>query len=61
MPPKLEAIETDFYKSMTDIDGMDQDGLREEIERLKPLAELGRMAAMVAHEVRNPGRYQRQC
>lgn len=28
--------------------------LREELERLRPLAELGRMAATVAHEVRNP-------
>ena len=49
-----QTIGTNFYKSMTDLDGMDSDGLREEIERLKPLAELGRMAATVAHEVRNP-------
>ena len=33
---------------------MDQTALLAEIERLKPLAELGRMAATVAHEVRNP-------
>lgn len=30
------------------------DHLREELERLRPLAELGRLAATVAHEVRNP-------
>lgn len=33
---------------------MDQTSLIAEIERLRPLAELGRMAATVAHEVRNP-------
>lgn len=30
------------------------DQLHEELERLRPLAELGRLAATVAHEVRNP-------
>ncbi len=32
----------------------DRDQLIEEIRRLRPLADLGRMAATVAHEVRNP-------
>jgi signal transduction histidine kinase len=35
-------------------DPADIESLREEIRRLRPLAELGRMAATVAHEVRNP-------
>ena len=38
----------------TDPKAMDQSALIAEIERLRPLAELGRMAATVAHEVRNP-------
>lgn len=33
---------------------MSADALRDELERLRPMAELGRMAATVAHEVRNP-------
>lgn len=33
---------------------LDPDALVEELRRLRPLAELGRMAATVAHEVRNP-------
>ena len=33
---------------------MSQDQLKEELARLRPLAELGRLAATVAHEVRNP-------
>jgi len=33
---------------------LDPQSLREELARLRPLAELGRMAATVAHEVRNP-------
>jgi signal transduction histidine kinase len=32
----------------------DHDTLAAELERLRPLAEMGRMAATVAHEIRNP-------
>jgi len=32
----------------------ERSALRDEVKRLKPLAELGRMAATIAHEVRNP-------
>jgi signal transduction histidine kinase len=32
----------------------DHDALTAEVERLRPLAEMGRMAATVAHEIRNP-------
>ena len=32
----------------------DPAALAEELERLRPLAEMGRLAATVAHEVRNP-------
>ncbi len=35
-------------------DAMTTDQLLAEIERLRPLAEMGRMAATVAHEIRNP-------
>lgn len=52
--PQLESHATNFYKADTDIDGLDQQGLRSMVEQLMPLAELGRMAATVAHEVRNP-------
>lgn len=45
---------TNFYKSRTDTTALDVDALRAELGRLQPLAELGRMAATVAHEVRNP-------
>lgn len=31
-----------------------EDQLHQELERLRPLAEMGRMAATVAHEIRNP-------
>ncbi len=31
-----------------------EEQLRQELERLRPLAEMGRMAATVAHEIRNP-------
>lgn len=54
MPPQLEPKATNFFKSRTDLQGLDADELRREVERLIPLAELGRMAATVAHEVRNP-------
>ncbi|TVR11256.1 MAG: hypothetical protein EA401_11195 [Planctomycetota bacterium] len=37
-----------------DLHELSADHLREELERLRPLAELGRLAATVAHEVRNP-------
>ena len=33
---------------------LDAATLSAELERLKPLAEMGRMAATVAHEIRNP-------
>jgi signal transduction histidine kinase len=48
--PKVAA------RSETAGDGlaMDEAQLREELARLRPLAELGRLAATVAHEVRNP-------
>lgn len=36
------------------IRAMSSDQLKEELARLRPLAELGRLAATVAHEVRNP-------
>ena len=52
--PQLEPKGTNFFKSKTDIESLDPDELRREVERLMPLAELGRMAATVAHEVRNP-------
>ena len=35
-------------------DTMNADQLLAEVERLRPLAEMGRMAATVAHEIRNP-------
>ena len=35
-------------------DSMNAEQLLAEIERLRPLAEMGRMAATVAHEIRNP-------
>ena len=37
-----------------ELQGFSKDALIAEIERLRPLAELGRMSATVAHEVRNP-------
>lgn len=47
-------IQTNFYKSRQQADPNDLEALRKEVERLQGLAELGRMAATVAHEVRNP-------
>ena len=35
-------------------DSMNAEQLLAEVERLRPLAEMGRMAATVAHEIRNP-------
>lgn len=55
MPRTASRVRTDFFRKRDQgplPDGTD--GLRKEIERLRPLAELGRMAATVAHEVRNP-------
>ena len=40
---------TDFYQGGSALEG---ESLRDEVERLRPLAELGRMTATVAHEVR---------
>lgn len=54
MPVRAQAPTTDFYKDKTSVDLGDTRALVREIERLRPLAELGRMAATVAHEVRNP-------
>jgi signal transduction histidine kinase len=45
--------EVDAKRRATVLD-MDPRALAEELKRLRPLAELGRMAATVAHEVRNP-------
>lgn len=45
---------TDFYHSHAEIDLGDPVALMAELQRLRPLAELGNMAATVAHEVRNP-------
>lgn len=39
---------------MADTLNLDPAALRAELERLRPLAEMGRMAATVAHEIRNP-------
>lgn len=53
----FENHATDFYKAPADARPdaeRDPAALRLELEQLRPLAELGRMAATVAHEVRNP-------
>lgn len=46
-------VETSTLRKSTTTE-MSTEALRDELERLRPLAELGRMAATVAHEVRNP-------
>ncbi len=51
---RSRAPTTDFYKDKSRVDVRDATALVRELERLRPLAELGRMAATVAHEVRNP-------
>ena len=43
---------TDFYRGRGN--ALEGESLRDEVERLRPLAELGRMTTTVAHEVRNP-------
>ena len=43
-----------MQKPLSDLQSLDKDALIAEVERLRPLAELGRMSATVAHEVRNP-------
>ncbi len=49
-----EPNSTNFYRSQAEIDVGDPIALMAELQRLRPLAELGNMAATVAHEVRNP-------
>ena len=51
----MEPHPTDFYRRDSEsTKSTSTEALQAEIERLKPLAQLGRMAATVAHEVRNP-------
>lgn len=55
MAATAHRVQTDFYRKR-DAEPLPEAAaeLRAEIERLRPLAELGRMSATVAHEVRNP-------
>jgi signal transduction histidine kinase len=47
-------MEAQGHPPAGDAAAMTNDQLVAEIERLRPLAEMGRMAATVAHEIRNP-------
>ncbi len=52
MTASYSATRTDAH--VGEADSMNAEQLLAEIERLRPLAEMGRMAATVAHEIRNP-------
>jgi len=53
--PILAPIDSDTARRAGDAGlAMDPHALEAELKRLRPLAEMGRMAATVAHEIRNP-------
>ena len=55
MSPILAPIDSDTARRAGDAGlAMDPHALEAELKRLRPLAEMGRMAATVAHEIRNP-------
>jgi signal transduction histidine kinase len=52
MTASYSAARTDAH--VGEADSLNAEQLLAEVERLRPLAEMGRMAATVAHEIRNP-------
>lgn len=50
----MEPARSDTRSDISAADQLSIDQLQAELARLRPLAEMGRMAATVAHEIRNP-------